>query len=68
MQDEFLKIEPVAHIRTDFSDKFGIPRQAGRVASAMGKIVFETGDSEFVGKISAYGGLAPNGSPAPPWR
>ena len=40
MQDEFLKIEPVAHIRTDFSDKFGIPRQAGRVASAMGKIVF----------------------------
>ena len=40
MKDESIKIEPVAHIRTDFCDKFGIPRQAGRVAAATGKIVF----------------------------
>ena len=36
-----LLIRPVAHIRTDFSDKFGIPRQSGRVPALMGKIVFE---------------------------
>ena len=40
MKDEAIKIEPIAHIRTDFCDKFGIPRQAGRVACAEGKIVF----------------------------
>lgn len=40
MKDDFIKIEPVAHIHTDFKDKFGIPRQAGRVASAVGRIVF----------------------------
>ena len=36
-----MTIEPVAHIRTDFSDKFGIPRQSGRVAALQGRIVFE---------------------------
>lgn len=40
MKEDFVKIEPVAHIYTDFKDKFGIPRQSGRVASAMGQIVF----------------------------
>lgn len=40
MKDDSIKIEPVAYIRTDFKDKFGIPRQSGRVASAMGRIVF----------------------------
>ena len=40
MKDESIKIEPVAHIRTDFCDKFGIPRQAKQVAAATGKIVF----------------------------
>ena len=30
---------PIAHIRTDFKEKFGIPRQSGRV-EAVGRIVF----------------------------
>ena len=33
-------ITPIAHIYTDFKEKFGIPRQSGRVKSAIGKIVF----------------------------
>ena len=32
-------IEPIAHIQTDFKEKFGIPRQSGRVET-LGKIVF----------------------------
>lgn len=35
------KITPIAHIRTDFSTKFGIPRQSGLVKELEGKIVFE---------------------------
>lgn len=34
-------IEPIAYIHTDFTDKFGIPRQSGRVSELVGKIVFE---------------------------
>ena len=34
-------IAPIAFIRTDFKDKFGIPRQSGRAKSLMGEIVFE---------------------------
>ncbi len=34
-------IEPIAHIRTGFSEKFGIPRQSGRVPALTGRIVFE---------------------------
>lgn len=33
-------IEPIAHIRTDFKDKFGIPRQSGRVDELCGTVVF----------------------------
>ena len=33
-------IKPIAYIRTDFDEKFGIPRQSGRVPSLFGKIVF----------------------------
>ena len=33
-------IKPIAHIHTDFKDKFGIPRQSGRVNELVGKIVF----------------------------
>lgn len=33
-------ISPVAFIRTDFKDKFGIPRQSGRAKSLKGEIVF----------------------------
>ena len=35
-----LTIKPIAYIRTDFSQKFGIPRQSGRVESLRAKIVF----------------------------
>lgn len=33
-------IKPVAYIRTDFKEKFGIPRQSGRVQSLTAEIVF----------------------------
>ena len=33
-------IEPVAHIKTDFKEKFGIPRQSGRAEALKGKIIF----------------------------
>ena len=36
-----MEIKPIAYIHTDFREKFGIPRQSGRVPSLMGKIVFE---------------------------
>lgn len=36
-----MEIKPIAHIKTDFSEKFGIPRQSGRVEGLMGKIIFE---------------------------
>ncbi len=39
MFDE-LKIRPIAYIRTDFKEKFGIPRQSGRAPSLSGTIVF----------------------------
>lgn len=38
--NESLTIRPIAHIRTDFTDKFGIPRQSGRVEALTGTIVF----------------------------
>jgi len=33
-------IRPIAHIHTDFQEKFGIPRQSGRVPALTGRIVF----------------------------
>ena len=39
-------IVPVAVIRTDFPDKFGIPRQAGIVEELEGRIIFEKGFSD----------------------
>lgn len=33
-------IQPIAYIRTDFKEKFGIPRQSGRVETLTAKIVF----------------------------
>ena len=40
MADTFV-IEPIAHIESDFADKFGIPRQAGLVDALEARIVFE---------------------------
>lgn len=34
-------IEPIAHIRTEFPEKFGIPRQSSLAGSLRGRIVFE---------------------------
>lgn len=39
--DQTYPIEPVAHIRTPFLEKFGIPRQSGLVDEVEGIIVFE---------------------------
>ncbi len=36
-----MQIKPIAHIYTDFNEKFGIPRQSGRVKDLIAKIVFE---------------------------
>ena len=35
-----IKIKPIEYIKTDFTQKFGIPRQSGRVKSLRAKIVF----------------------------
>ena len=36
-----MTISPIAHIRTDFPEKFGIPRQSGIAPALHGRIVFE---------------------------
>ncbi len=36
-----VNISPIAHIRTEFPEKFGIPRQSGLTGSTRGVIVFE---------------------------
>lgn len=35
-----MEIKPIAYIETDFQEKFGIPRQSGRVPSLRGRIIF----------------------------
>ncbi|MBP3320711.1 MAG: tRNA (N6-threonylcarbamoyladenosine(37)-N6)-methyltransferase TrmO, partial [Clostridia bacterium] len=35
-----LQLIPIAYIETDFKDKFGIPRQSGRVKELTGRIRF----------------------------
>ena len=34
-------MEPIAHIRSEFPGKFGVPRQAGLVAGLRAAVVFE---------------------------
>jgi len=36
-----MEIKPIARIHTDFSEKFGVPRQSGLAPSLTGQIVFE---------------------------
>ncbi|MCQ2286156.1 MAG: tRNA (N6-threonylcarbamoyladenosine(37)-N6)-methyltransferase TrmO [Bacteroidales bacterium] len=36
-----MQITPIAHIETDFSTKFGVPRQSGIAPDLLGRIVFE---------------------------
>lgn len=40
MSEEFL-IHPIAHIHTDFPEKFGIPRQSGIVEELQATVIFE---------------------------
>lgn len=37
---EAFTVKPIAYIRTDFKDKFGVPRQSNRVPSLVGRVVF----------------------------
>ncbi len=43
----------IAHIKTDFPTKFGVPRQSGLIKSVIGKIIFEKEYRD----ISAFKGL-----------
>ncbi len=36
-----MELKTIAHIHTDFPEKFGIPRQSGLIPSLVGRIVFE---------------------------
>ena len=36
-------LRPVAHIRSPFTEKFGIPRQSGLVEEVSAQVVFEEG-------------------------
>ena len=36
-----MEIRPIAHIRTAFAEKFGVPRQSGLAKHLRGKIIFE---------------------------
>jgi len=52
-------IKPIAHIHTDFKEKFGIPRQSGRVSELVGKIVFlpEYQDPDYIRGIEEFSHL-----------
>ncbi len=41
MADNPFVLHPIAHIQSDFTDKFGIPRQSGLVDALRARIVFE---------------------------
>lgn len=41
MADQDFVLHPIAHIESDFADKFGIPRQSGLVDALRARIVFE---------------------------
>ena len=36
-----MQIKPIAYIKTDFKEKFGIPRQSGIIENIKGEIIFE---------------------------
>ena len=52
-------IKPIAHIESDFPEKFGIPRQAGIVEELRARVVFETPyrDSEALRGIEGFSHL-----------
>jgi len=54
-----MQINPIGYIYTDFKEKFGIPRQSGRVSKLTGKIVFtdEYKNSEALRGIEEFSHL-----------
>ena len=38
-----MEFVPIAHVRSDFKEKFGIPRQSGLVPETLSRIVFDEG-------------------------
>lgn len=54
-----MDLRPIAHIETDFDEKFGIPRQSGRVPQLIGRIVFEKEyrDTSALGGILGFSHL-----------
>lgn len=56
MQDEIYRMKAIAHIRTDFSTKFGVPRQSGLVKTLQAKIFFvkEFAQPEAVRGLEEY--------------
>ena len=54
-----LTYKPIAYIKTDFQQKFGIPRQSGRVGSLRAKIVFlpEYRNKEALREIETFSHL-----------
>lgn len=54
-----MEIKPIAYIKTDFSEKFGIPRQSGRVKELIGRVEFvnEFKNPEAIKGIEEYSHL-----------
>ena len=52
-------IKPIAIIKTDFKEKFGIPRQSGRAPSTMGEIFFldKFNDEKAIKRIEEFSHL-----------
>lgn len=51
-----MEIKPIAYIHTDFCEKFGIPRQSGRVPDLIGEVVFtpEFNNSEAIRGLEEF--------------
>lgn len=54
-----MDIKPIAYIKTDFCEKFGIPRQSGRVKELIGRVEFidEFKNPEVIKGIEEYSHL-----------
>ena len=56
VMNNMLTIFPIAHIRTDFKEKFGIPRQSGRAPALLAEVVFcpEYRNAEALREIEGF--------------
>ena len=63
-------IHPIAYIRSDFTDKFGIPRQSGLVPELTARIVFAPEYRDPNALTGIEGGMTGSGSSGSsrPWR